>query len=65
MTKSWEYESISLVQRGIASGVSSDKELLNKYGQDGWELVAVVRVPSRAVAGFSYDVIAYLKREKV
>jgi hypothetical protein len=63
--KIWEYESVSLVRRGIASNASSDKEILNEYGKEGWELVSVVRIPSRAIAGYSYDVIAYLKREKV
>jgi hypothetical protein len=54
MTK-WEYAVIPLVS---ASGVghSKQKEELDKYGLEGWELVSMIEL--------GLELIAYLKREK-
>jgi hypothetical protein len=49
MTK-WEYAVIPLKKD------SHDKELLEKYGDNDWELVSVTQV--------GLEVIAYFKREK-
>jgi hypothetical protein len=53
----WEYASIALVKGQKDAGVSTDKQVLDKYGLEGWELVAVV--PALG------DLIAYLKRQKM
>ena len=58
MTK-WEYVSIVLVKGIIDAGVKTQEDLLNKYGLDGWELVAIVALQINQ----SFDVVAYLKRE--
>ena len=58
MTK-WEYVSIALVKGIIDSGVKTQEDLLNKYGLDGWELVAIVGLQINQ----SFEVVAYLKRE--
>ncbi|MGA3289119.1 MAG: DUF4177 domain-containing protein [Candidatus Bathyarchaeia archaeon] len=58
MTK-WEYVSIALVKGIIDAGVKTQEDLLNKYGLDGWELVAIVALQINQ----SFDVVAYLKRE--
>jgi hypothetical protein len=58
MTK-WEYVSIALVKGIIDSGVKTQEDLLNKYGLDGWELVAIVALQINQ----SFEVVAYLKRE--
>jgi len=55
MTK-WEYASIALIKGAKDSGLSTDKQLLDKYGLEGWELVSVV--PALG------DLVAYLKRQK-
>jgi hypothetical protein len=58
MTK-WEYVSIALVKGIIDSGVKTQEDLLNKYGLDGWELVAIVALQINQ----SFELVAYLKRE--
>ena len=58
MTK-WEYVSIALVKGIIDAGVKTQEDLLNKYGLDGWELVAIVGLQINQ----SFEVVAYLKRE--
>jgi hypothetical protein len=58
MTK-WEYVSIALVKGIIDAGVKTQEDLLNKYGLDGWELVAIVALQINQ----SFEVVAYLKRE--
>jgi len=55
MTK-WEYASIALVKGQKDMNLSNDKQLLDKYGVEGWELVTVVLAVG--------DLIAYMKREK-
>jgi len=52
----WEYASIALKKGMKDSGLSTDKQLLDKYGLEGWELVSVV--PALG------DLVAYLKRQK-
>ncbi len=52
----WEYASIALVKGQKDVGLSTDKQLLDKYGLEGWELVTIV--PALG------DLVAYLKREK-
>ena len=48
----WEYKTTSL------RGGSLTNEALNKYGDDGWELVAVAAVPGRN------ETVYYFKRPK-
>jgi hypothetical protein len=48
----WEYKSTS-----VRIGPLTD-ESLNKYGEDGWELVAVATVPNKV------EVVYYFKRPK-
>jgi hypothetical protein len=49
MTK-WEYLTVPLL-------VHATKQILDNYGDEGWELVAVVPGPNA-------DPVAYLKRPK-
>ena len=51
MTK-WEYATVPLL-------VHATKQILDNWGEDGWELVQVVPGP-----GGGEQVVAYLKREK-
>ncbi len=48
----WEYATVPLI-------VHATKQILDQWGQDGWELVQVVPGPD----GGS-NLVAYLKREK-
>ena len=59
MTK-WEYAVIPLVTKMRELGYVTQKQLLDKYGLEGWELVSTVAlsVPE------GFDIVAYLKREK-
>jgi hypothetical protein len=50
MTK-WEYVTVPLL-------VHATKQILDSWGQDGWELVQVVPGPNPE------QLVAYLKREK-
>jgi hypothetical protein len=56
----WEYAVIPLVTGREDVGVSTQEELLDKYGLEGWELVSVatVAVPR------GLEMVAYLKRQK-
>jgi hypothetical protein len=47
----WEYVTVPLL-------IHATKEILDTWGQDGWELVQVVPGPS------SDQLVAYLKRER-
>jgi hypothetical protein len=49
--KKWEYASVPLIPHAA-------QEILNNWGEDGWELVAVFSPPD--VGG----VVAYFKRPK-
>jgi len=57
----WEYTSVSLVKGAIDAGLKTDKDLLNKFGSDGWELISVVRLQT----SHGFDLLAYFKREKL
>ena len=46
----WEYATVPLI-------VHATKQILDQWGEDGWELVQVV-------TGDSGNLVAYLKREK-
>ena len=48
----WEYATVPLL-------VHATKQILDTWGEDGWELVQVVPGP-----GGGEQVVAYLKREK-
>ena len=50
MTK-WEYASVPLL-------IHATKQILDQWGEDGWELVTVLPNPS------GEQHVAYLKREK-
>jgi Domain of unknown function (DUF4177) len=47
----WEYATVPLL-------VHNTKQILDNWGEDGWELVAVVPGPS------SEQLVAYLKRPR-
>lgn len=51
MTK-WEYSTVPLL-------VHATKQILDTWGEDGWELVQVVPGPNNPE-----QLVAYLKREK-
>jgi hypothetical protein len=57
----WEYTVIGLISGMKDAGVSTQKELLDKYGLEGWELVTVSALSTKQ----GPDLIAYLKREKL
>ena len=48
----WEYATVPLL-------IHATKQILDTWGQDGWELVQVVPGPNPE------NMVAYLKREKV
>jgi hypothetical protein len=48
----WEYATVPLL-------VHATKQILDNWGEDGWELVAVVPGPN------AEQLVAYLKRPKV
>jgi hypothetical protein len=48
----WEYATVPLL-------VHATKQILDNWGMDGWELVAVVPGPN------SEQLVAYMKRPKV
>ena len=50
MTK-WEYATIPLI-------IHATKQILDQWGEDGWDLVQVVTGPD------GIGLVAYLKREK-
>jgi hypothetical protein len=50
MTK-WEYATIPLI-------IHATKQILDQWGEDGWELVQVIPGPNGT------NPVAYLKREK-
>src|SRR5215831_3837809 len=50
-TQRWEYATVPLL-------VHATKQILDTWGEDGWELVAVVPGPN------SEQLVAYLKRPK-
>ena len=47
--QTWEYATVPLIEHAT-------QEILNGWGEDGWELVAVVPQPQ--------GLVAYLKRPK-
>jgi hypothetical protein len=51
----WEYAAIPLVTAS-GTGYKTQKELLDKYGLEGWELVSTIEL--------GLELFAYLKREK-
>ncbi|MBT2446754.1 MULTISPECIES: DUF4177 domain-containing protein [unclassified Streptomyces] len=52
MTKKFEYATVPLL-------VHATKQILDTWGEDGWELVQVVPGPNNPE-----QLVAYLKREK-
>jgi hypothetical protein len=53
MMTRWEYVTIQVVAAGFEdpSGNENYHAILNEYGQQGWELVSVVRYTGRVVTG--------------
>lgn len=47
----WEYATVPLIEHAT-------KQILDQWGEDGWELVQVVTGPDGS------NLVAYLKREK-
>jgi hypothetical protein len=47
----WEYSTVPLI-------VHATKQILDQWGEDGWELVQVLAMPD------GNGLVAYLKREK-
>ena len=58
MTK-WEYAAFPLITGMKDTGVSTQKQLLDRYGLEGWELVSVVALKVKE----GLDLVAYLKRQ--
>ena len=60
MTK-WEYMVIALFEECKKAGVTEQKKLLDKYGDEEWELTSIIpaKVKERS------DFVAYFKRKKV
>lgn len=56
----WEYAAIPLITKMRKMGYDTQKQLLDKYGLEGWELVSTVAL----VVPEGFDMVAYLKREK-
>ncbi len=50
--QSWEYATVPLI-------VHATKQILDQWGEDGWELVSVIEGP-----GGQGGLVAYLKRPK-
>lgn len=48
----WEYATVPLL-------VHATKQILDQWGEDGWELVQVVPAPNN-----SESLVAYLKRQR-
>ncbi|MCG2623544.1 DUF4177 domain-containing protein [Arthrobacter sp. I2-34] len=47
----WEYATVPLI-------VHATKQILDQWGEDGWELVQVLQMPGTT------NIVAYMKREK-
>jgi hypothetical protein len=56
----WEYAVIPLVTEMRELGYVTQKQMLDKYGLEGWELVSTVTLEVEK----GFDILAYLKREK-
>ncbi|WP_344969514.1 DUF4177 domain-containing protein [Salinactinospora qingdaonensis] len=56
MTK-WEYVTVPLLSHAT-------KQILDNWGEDGWELVSVVPGPSVDDDPRNQQLVAYMKREK-
>jgi hypothetical protein len=59
MTK-WEYMAIALFEECKKAGTTDQKKVLDKYGDEGWELVSVSAIGIKN----RFDIVAYFKREK-
>ena len=57
----WEHAVILLITQKRETMLSTQKELLDKYGAAGWELVSVTNFKQEK----NSDYIAYLKRPKI
>lgn len=62
----WEYKVLRV--KNIAHGgvVGEATDALNKYGDEGWELVSVDSIPNPRTTEFKWDswTVIYLKRPK-
>jgi hypothetical protein len=56
----WEYATIPLIKAMRDMGYTEQKNVLDKYGDEGWELVSVIMVSIQN----SNEIVAYFKREK-
>ncbi|ASU81892.1 DUF4177 domain-containing protein [Nocardiopsis gilva YIM 90087] len=56
MTK-WEYATVPLLSHAT-------KQILDNWGEDGWELVAVIPAPAVDADPRNQQLVAYMKREK-
>ncbi|GAA1111972.1 MULTISPECIES: DUF4177 domain-containing protein [Nocardiopsidaceae] len=56
MTK-WEYATVPLLSHAT-------KQILDNWGEDGWELVSVIPGPSVDGDPRNQQLVAYMKREK-
>ena len=57
----WEYMSIGLFNEQRTTGLTGDKQVLDKYGLEGWELVTIIKLETTK----GLELVAYLKREKI
>ena len=55
----WEYRTVALINAQNKACIPAQEELINRYGEEGWELIAVVPLEP----GNSVDIVAYFKRE--
>ena len=58
--KKFEYKTISFAKKGLLKSKGNYDEELNKYGQEGWEVVSVYAPVS---GGTSTEISYLLKRE--
>lgn len=61
MTK-WEYMVVALFDEIKKAGLKDQKTLLDKYGEDQWELVLII--PATIQKSARSDFVAYFKRKK-
>lgn len=66
----WEYKSIKIIlkcKNTISSAIYDEAEVdsvLNKLGEEGWELVSTVKIYNAGLFGTNKEITAFLKRPK-
>jgi len=65
METKWEYKVLKFPTHGFSGGKIKEDEInlqINKYGNDGWELVTTLG--SNEGMGTTRDVVLFFKRQK-